>query len=174
MAKYGNRESYDLALEYIKKGKWAVDAENGLILGSTWDRKPIGTVRDGYVRVRLGYKLPTISAHRVIWEYVNGESDLNLTVNHIDGNGLNNRIDNLELCTNKVNSDHAHKTLGRGNGSRNKGSVNPRARLNEDQVRTIKSKLRNGENYRAIAEEFGVSPLTIHSIKRGANWSHIE
>lgn len=109
--KYGNRESYDLAAEKIKNEIWKVDPEQGLILSAThWGVRPIGSPRDGYLRVRLGYAGKHVSVHRVIWEYVNGPSDLDLTINHIDGNGLNNSIDNLELIPNGDNIRLAYKT----------------------------------------------------------------
>lgn len=109
--KYGNRESYDLAAQQIKNGLWRVDPEQGLILSSSyWGDRAIGSERGGYLRVRIGYNGKHVSSHRVIWEYVNGPSDLDLTINHIDGNGLNNKIDNLELISNGDNIRLAYKT----------------------------------------------------------------
>lgn len=174
--KYGRRDLYDAALNQIITGLWKVDPEAGLILSARKGWKPIGSLRDGYMRVAVPFEdgFSNISSHRVIWESVNGPSDLDLTVNHVNGNMVDNRISNLELATNQENTEHGHKVLKRGNGSRNKGSVNPRARLTEEKVKVIKQRLRNGDNYRTIAMDYEVSPLTIHSIKRGANWGHIQ
>lgn len=41
--------------------------------------------------------------HRVIWVLFNGEIDPNLVIDHVDGNPLNNKIDNLRLVTRQLN-----------------------------------------------------------------------
>jgi hypothetical protein len=41
--------------------------------------------------------------HRVIWEMINGSIPEGLCIDHIDGNGLNNRIQNLRIATLSVN-----------------------------------------------------------------------
>lgn len=62
---------------------------------------------DGYYKVNLckGGKLNKISCHKVIWDSFNEvKSDGHkLTVDHKDDNRLNNRLDNLQLLTNRAN-----------------------------------------------------------------------
>ena len=55
----------------------------------------------------------TINVHRVIMMSFFGESDL--TVNHKDGNKLNNHISNLEYMSRKDQNIHRSKVLKRGN-----------------------------------------------------------
>jgi len=50
---------------------------------------------NGYCQITVNGKV--ISVHRLIMEAFNGKSDL--TVDHIDGNKLNNSLDNLEYVT---------------------------------------------------------------------------
>lgn len=46
--------------------------------------------------------------------------------------------------------------------------------LSEDDVRTIKQRLKSGEIMRTIAEDFGVAISTINNIKSGRGWKHIK
>lgn len=53
-----------------------------------------------------------------------------------------------------------------------KGSKNPRALLNEEQVKEIKSLLRTIP-LQELADMFGVHKHVIYQIKSGKNWSHV-
>jgi uncharacterized protein YjcR len=48
------------------------------------------------------------------------------------------------------------------------------AKLNEDQVRTIKLMLACGSKQKEIASKFNVDPSTISHIARGKKWRHVE
>lgn len=54
--------------------------------------------------------------HRIVYTLYHGDFDPNLIINHIDGNGLNNSIENLELVTLRLNSleckDSKNSTTG--------------------------------------------------------------
>lgn len=56
--------------------------------------------------------------HRVVWEYHNGEIPKGHHVHHIDGNRLNNSIENLILVTAKDHMSHHMKSEDRKEQSR--------------------------------------------------------
>jgi hypothetical protein len=49
--------------------------------------------------------------HRVVWEMVNGPIPKGMCIDHIDGNGLNNRIENLRVTT--LSSNQRNRALVR-------------------------------------------------------------
>lgn len=78
--------------------------------------------RAGSFNGRSGWSVPVngkyVKVHRVIWTLVHQVilDDPDLVINHIDGNPKNNNINNLELCTQKVNclkrTKHPTNTTG--------------------------------------------------------------
>lgn len=84
---------------YLVSNCGRIKHNNKLLLPS---KKP-----SGYLTVTLHGK--EVFLHRLVLQTYKGESDLE--VNHVDGNKLNNHIDNLEWVTSKENKQHA-KQLG--------------------------------------------------------------
>lgn len=66
----------------------------------------------GYEQIKLNYQGLHIhkSIHRLVAETFIANPLNKLYVNHIDGNKLNNTVNNLEWCTNSENILHARKT----------------------------------------------------------------
>lgn len=71
-----------------------------------------GTVRGGYLYYDMRWKNKKYSkaAHRLVAEYYILNENNYSTVNHIDGNKLNNHVSNLEWCTESENLIHAYET----------------------------------------------------------------
>lgn len=90
-------------------------------------------------------------------------------VNHIDGNKLNNRPENLEYITCSDNVHHARRT-----GLLNvKGEKNNKAVLSAWQVGEIRQRYANGENQVSLASDYGVNQTTISRIILRDTWKHI-
>lgn len=99
--------------------------ENGLFevneLGEVYrlcsgERKLATQIRTGrnkrylVVTAQLEGKQKHFYVHRLIAEAFIPNPDNKTEVNHIDGNPLNNRLDNLEWCTRSENTQHAYRT----------------------------------------------------------------
>lgn len=97
------------------------------------------------------------------------------TVNHIDGNKSNNKIDNLEWATQLEQMKHAYRLgLNIPPTPNLKGSELHNAKLNEKQAMEIYT-LAHSNNYtqKQIAKRYGVSRRTVGGIKNKKSWKHI-
>lgn len=91
-------------------------------------------------------------------------------VNHIDGNKLNNRLDNLEWSTSSENQKHSIRACLRSA----KGEKNSQNKLTEKEVNEIRGLLIDGKLAQlCIARIYNVSPSTISSIKHNKSWTHL-
>ena len=89
-------------------------------------------------------------------------------VNHIDGNKVNNRVDNLEWVTASENATHAVAT-----GLSPVGEAKTLAKLTDKDILAIQAAFEAGERDSVLAQRYGVTSGVISSIRLGKTWKHI-
>lgn len=125
---------------------------------------------DGYHRVclHIGKGKHTRLVHHLIALAFIGERQSGITVNHKDGNKLNNHVDNLEYATLAENVLHARRLLKVGI---HLGSKNGNSKLSEELIDAIRI---DNRLQRVIADEYGMTQSSISKIKLGIYWRHVK
>lgn len=107
--------------------------------------------------------------HRLVASAFIGNPENKRTVNHVDGNKLNNHVENLEWATYKENTRHAiDNNLWVIRGERVHG-----AKLNSIKVRTIRRCLEAGIFQTDISKIFNISQPVVSQIKLRKTWGHV-
>lgn len=97
-------------------------SRDGKVLDLAKNREVKSFIRNGYLCVRLkdGDKYKNKYIHRLIAEAYIPNPDDKPCINHINGDKMDNNIENLEWCTKKENNLHAYRfglrESGRGGG----------------------------------------------------------
>lgn len=120
----------------------------------------------GYYVTKLGKCKTLYGFHQLVARAFIGTPPTGKVVNHINGNKLDNRPENLEYITNVENVKHAYRTELLSN----KGSTNGNTTLTEGQVAEIKRA--SGTN-KELAARYGVKFYVIQRIRNGHSWKHV-
>lgn len=165
----------------VKSIKRVVMSKNGVM-------KPIrggvlnpSIISSGYLLLRLSTKYKSKLVHRLVAEAFIPNPEAKRTVNHKNGNRLDNRVENLEWATYKENIRHSFDSLGRV-GSKAMLGKTGRDCPNSIPVfqRTVGGKLiKKFNSGQEAADAFGLSKTTISMAVCGKNktaagfkWSH--
>ena len=138
--------------------------------------KSLVDAKSGYKKVNLYHlnKVKTFAVHRLVMLAFVENIDNKPTVNHIDGNRQNNRLDNLEYADHKEQSYHRdHIGPSKGKSSiRISGSNNPMSKLTDDVVLSIYNE--NKElSHREVATKYNVDYERVRLIRKGEVWKHL-
>lgn len=152
--------------------------EDGMYIGEDnhihrKDGKLLGRqMRNGYYTVRKMYNTIeyTFMEHRVIWYFNYGEFDESLVINHKDFDRANNDINNLELITQKENTNYSMC-----NRPNIKGHLNHKACLTEQETQLVKYLCKHGYKQKEVAKLLDVKNVnTISRVVTGARYGNVE
>jgi hypothetical protein len=144
-----------------------------LIVLKEKERKPVVN-RCGYLCLNLNDgpsgKLQSKKVHRLVAEAFIENPKNHKEVNHIDGNKLNNRKENLAWCSRSENIKHSFETGLRSH----KGENHPSNKLKDSDILKIRELFSQGETQTAIAKTYNVSQVLIGRIVNKKAWNHID
>lgn len=127
---------------------------------------------DGYLMVRLNRNVgikPTGSTHavsRLVYEAFKGPIPDGKQIDHVNGNKIDNRLENLEAVTSAINNQRAVARGGRC------GERNGSTKLTAAQVVTIRERACAGDRFDHIARDYNVSGVLVMNIAYGKNWKN--
>lgn len=142
--------------------------------------------KNGYRCVTLGHSNKK-NIHAIVLESFVGQRPCsNHCCNHIDGNKLNNRLDNLEWVTYSENNSHAYRTglkkpikpdsqrfreRSVQSCSEGKGNV----KLSSDQVRKIRRQWsEDNRTMRSLGREYNISHHQISNLLKGKSYTWVK
>ncbi len=125
-------------------------------------------MRNGYYMTSGQYenKMYYFMEHRVVWVWNNGPIPAGYVINHKDYNRANNRLENLELMTQKENTEYS-----RPNFNPKRGENNKNAKFSDRQASAIRALGKIcGWNDKQISDLVGCSQVNVCRIRNGKRY----
>jgi len=132
---------------------------------------------------RQGYKKVSVKAtdgiknrllHRLVLEAWIGPCPEGCVTNHKNGNKQDNRLENLEYCTQSENMAHSYGYGLSPKPPTRKGSECRLSKLNEEKILAIRAEKDRKPGYlKRLAEKYGVTTPTISKILLKQTWKHV-
>ena len=132
--------------------------------------------KSGYYKINLYHlnNCKTFAVHRLVILAFVANVENKPTVNHIDGDRKNNRLENVEYADHKEQAYHRDK-IGPNKGKssiRVSGSNNPMSKLSEETVLSIYGEPSSLSN-RFVADKYNVPYERARLIRKGEIWKHL-
>ena len=154
----------------VLKRRW-VPKDRILNLGKLLSRKKVNK-NTGLNYSTASVFNKTYTVHGLVMLAFVGKRPVGKFINHIDGNGLNNALDNLEYCTPQENHNHAREVLGVS--FIRIGEINGMSKLSNKDVLKIRELYETGKySQKELGAKFGICQSVTSSIVRKEIWRHI-
>lgn len=126
----------------------------------------------GYLHLNLVYpdKVKKVLVHKLVLENFSQKTKVNDQVNHKNGIKDDNRLVNLEWATPNENMKHAFEVLGKSH----LGIKNPRAKINENAVREIRSYKSYRDAQVLCSKKYNISFGHVKNIYYRMIWKHVD
>ena len=144
--------------------------KEGDVINNKTNRKLKAVVNAfGYFQVDLCNKgkNKVLRVHRLIAQAFISNAENKPNVNHKNGKKNDNRLENLEWCTQKENVKHSWETKLCNSL---KGENHSNVKLNKEQVLLIRN---DNRSLRVIAKDYDLNYTTISNIKTKKIWKHL-
>lgn len=140
---------------------------------------PFQAVGGRYLQVTVAAPRRRRYVHELVATAFLGPRPAGHQIAHWNGDGLDNRVENLRYATPAENQDDRLR-----HGRDNRGEKSGTAKLTREDVMEIRrrygpyskngrGRAQGGDTQRSLAAEYGVSWQRIGSIVRGETWSHL-
>ena len=145
--------------------------EDGLLMNSKGKVMSPYIINSGYYMIKLSHKNKKYHRliHRLVAELFIGSIPEGFTVNHIDGNKLNNSVNNLEIISFDENIHHAMN-----NNLIPVGDKAYQSKYTNEQIENVCRLISTGKySIHAIAKMTDVSEDRVSQVKRREKWKSI-
>lgn len=122
------------------------------------------------VTISINNRRKTFYVHRLVAQTFIGDIDGDMTVNHKDGNKLNNHVSNLEIVSYSENEKHAYEY---GLKPHMTGETNGMSKLSEQQAMSLIYDIIQGLSNKEIGRKYGLHPQYVSLIRHKRRWIHL-